>query len=202
MKLKLTNIIMIIFFVMFHLILLKVVDYQDKRSFLFNISCYGISVVLICVLLIGIIVGISKGNSISYVKNMIIPLVSAGIVNYLYYETSIYLEKDIIEYTAMICEMLSFGIVLGFCFVKVIYLVKRERENDKRKTYLYFLGINVIILAVITLGGFYVLNYARGNIARDILLIMVFMIPTLSVLAIWSAIMWVLYRIKDRSVIL
>ena len=204
-KLDVINIMTIAMFIVFHLILLKVLDfqvfseetfYEYRDNIFYGMSCYGIVFSLIGILVIGMIKCIWQCQSISYVKNMMLPFICSLIVSSLYYETNLYLQKDIIDYVSLICGTLSFTLILLFVIVGLMnYRMEKDRQIGRR-IYRDFIIIDIIMLIMVLLGGFTVLNYVRGEAELIILLIMVLMSPALVVLEVWGVVMYIIYRIK------
>lgn len=204
-KLDVINIMTIAMFIVFHLILLTVLDFQvisektriDYRDNIFyDISCYGIAYSLIGIFVIGMIKSIWRCHSISYVKNMLLSFVCSLIASSLYYETNLYLQKDIIDYVSLICCTVSFTLILLFIIVGLMnYRMEKDRRIGRR-IYRDFIIIDIIMLVIVLLGGFIALNYVRGEAELIIILIMVHMSPALVVLEVWGAVMYIIYRIK------
>ncbi len=200
--------ICIVLLAIFHMILLFVLDfnifsdisyYDYKDSSIYILSCYGIAISLIGILGIGIIKGIWMCHSMAYVRNMIFPFVVSLLVEELYYRTNWYLQRDIIDYTALICLALSFTLLLIFLIVGLInHRVEKEYQIG-RKIYRDFVIVGLVLLVIVLLGGFTALNYVRGKAELLILITMVHMSPALVVLEAWGVVMYLIYRIKKSA---
>lgn len=198
----------IVLFMIFHVTLLIVLDfnvfsdnhhYDFRNNIFYLISYYGIAISLIGVLVISVIKSIWMCQSVSYVKNMLLPFVMSLIVEILYCNTNLYLQKDFILYTALICLTLSFTLLLIFIIISILnYRVEKDYQIGK-KIYKDFIIIDIILLVVVLLGGFKALDYARGNMSLGILVTMVFMSPALAILEVWGVIMYLIYRIKKED---
>lgn len=198
----------IVLFMIFHVILLIVLDfkvfsddhhYDFRNNIFYLISCYGIAVSLIGVLVISVIKSIWTCQSVLYVKNMLLPFVMSFFVEILYWNTNLYLQKDFIEYTALICLTLSFTLLFIFIIISILNYRTEKDYQIGRKIYKDFIIIDIILLVVVLLGGFKALDYARGDTSSYILLIMVHMVPALVLLEVWGVIMYLIYRIRKSA---
>lgn len=148
--------------------------------------------------MVALLKGIIDGNSMSYIKNMSVPLACAMIMIYLYYETNIYLQKDIMYYTALVLFVLSFCIIIVFLYVKLFVIVKGKSEIDKKKIYFYFLNTDIVILLFVVIVGWGVIDYVQGKIELIVFAVIVHIAPALLILILWSLIMWFVYKVKKN----
>lgn len=207
MKLRKFRMIVFVLFLLFHLLLVSTLDYDFilkkannsyKNNYVYILSCYAIIATMLSIFLIGMINGISEGKSISFVKHMALPFGSSLIVDFMYYEMNLYGQNRIVTYMALLCLWLSVSVIFIFLCVSVINKIKKQNETHSIKIYKSFFQLDILFLVVTLIGGFEAMNHTRGENASTILLIIVHSTISLSILAIWSAIMWVIYKMIDR----